>query len=148
VAPAVRYPIVSIASVTSPTAASGIAVAAFSRTSSRAPGISRALASLLPPGKNRSRRPWTTSVGTAISGRRSRQRGLQSSAGGETLAERVGPGEHRRRASEEDEWRVLVTERFDAQVDLIGIDSGHRITGRRRRSGSSSKGLTPQAPIG
>src|SRR5690349_13283164 len=30
-------------------------------------------------GENRLRRPWTTSVGTSISGRRSRQRGLQSS---------------------------------------------------------------------
>ena len=31
-------------------------------------------------------------------------------AGGEALAKRVGPGEHRRPASEQDEWRVVVTE--------------------------------------
>src|SRR6266511_320418 len=76
---AVCYPSASIASATSPAAASGIALAASSRTSSRAPGISRAIASPLPTGKNGSRRPWTTSVGTSISGRRLRQRGLQSS---------------------------------------------------------------------
>src|SRR5262249_38614981 len=64
---------------TAPAAASGIAVAASSRTSSRAPGISRAIASPLPTGKNGSRRPWTTSGGTAISGGRSRQRGAQAS---------------------------------------------------------------------
>ena len=78
-APAVLYPSVSIASVTSPITASGIAVAASLRTSSRAPGISGAITLPLPTGKRRSRRPWTTSVGTSISGRRSRQRGLQSS---------------------------------------------------------------------
>jgi hypothetical protein len=61
--PAVLYPSVGVASVTSPTAVSGMAVAAYSRTSSRALGISRAIASPLPTGKNRSRRPWTTSVG-------------------------------------------------------------------------------------
>src|SRR5262249_54144219 len=76
---AVLYPSASIASATSPAAASRIAVAASSRTSSRTPGISRAIASPLPTGKNGSRRPWTTSVGTSISGRRSRQRGLQLS---------------------------------------------------------------------
>ena len=43
------------------------------------PGISRATASPLPTGKNGSRRPWRTSVGTLIPGRRSRQRGLQLS---------------------------------------------------------------------
>src|SRR5215468_1295128 len=79
VARAVLYPSESIASATSPAAASGIAVAASSRRSSRAPGISREIASPLPTGKNGSRRPWTTSVGTSISGRRSRQRGLQLS---------------------------------------------------------------------
>lgn len=51
-------------------------------------------------------------------------------AGGEALAQRVGPGEHRRPAREQDEWRVVVTERLDAQGDLIDVDGGHRITGR------------------
>jgi hypothetical protein len=55
-------------------------------------------------------------------------------AGGEALAQRVGPGEHRRPAREQDEWRVVVTERLDAQGDPIGVDSGHQITGSRRRS--------------
>src|SRR5829696_4074912 len=63
VARAVLYPSASIAPATWPVAASGIAVAASSRTSNRAPGISRAIASPLPTGKNGSRRPWTTSVG-------------------------------------------------------------------------------------
>jgi hypothetical protein len=54
---AVLYPTVIIASATSLAAASGIAVAASSKTSSRAPGISRAIASPLPTGKNGGRRP-------------------------------------------------------------------------------------------
>ncbi len=49
-------------------------------------------------------------------------------AGGEALAERVGPGEHRRPAREQDEWCVVVTEGLDAQGDLIGVDGSHRIT--------------------
>ncbi len=47
----------SIAAATSPVAASGIAVAASSITSSRASGISRVHASPLPTGKNGSRLP-------------------------------------------------------------------------------------------
>ena len=49
-------------------------------------------------------------------------------AGGEALAERVGPGEHRRPAREQEEWCVVVTEGLDAQGDLIGVDGGHRIS--------------------
>ena len=49
-------------------------------------------------------------------------------AGGEALAERVGPGEHRRPAREQDERCVLVTEGLDAQGDPIDVDGGHRNT--------------------
>jgi hypothetical protein len=49
-----------------------------------------------------------------------------SPAGGEALAKRVGPGEHRRPAREQDEGCVVVTEGLDAQDDLIGVDGGHR----------------------
>jgi hypothetical protein len=48
--------------------------------------------------------------------------------GGEALAERVGPGVHRRPAREQDEWCVVVTEGLDAQGDPIGVDGGHRST--------------------
>ena len=47
-------------------------------------------------------------------------------AGGEAFAERVGPGEHRRPARQQDERCVVVTERIDAQGDPIGVDGGHR----------------------
>ena len=46
-------------------------------------------------------------------------------ADGETLAQRVGPREHRRPARQQDEWSVVVTEGLDAQGDLIGVDGGH-----------------------
>ena len=52
----VLHPSLSIASVTAAAAVSGIAVAASSRTSSRAPGISRAIACALPTGNARRRR--------------------------------------------------------------------------------------------
>ena len=72
---AVLYPSASIAAATSCAAESGMAVAASSRTSSRAPGISCAIASPFPTGKKGSRRPWTTSAGILMSWRRLRQRG-------------------------------------------------------------------------
>src|SRR5664280_2105560 len=53
-------------------------------------------------------------------------------ADGEALAERVGPGEHRRPARKEDERCLIIAEGLDAQGDLIGVDGGHRITGIRR----------------
>ena len=46
-------------------------------------------------------------------------------AGREALAERLGPGEHRRPAHEQDEWCVLVTEGLDAQGDSVGVDGAH-----------------------
>ena len=48
--------------------------------------------------------------------------------GSEALAERVGPGEHRRPAREQDQWRVVVTEGLDADGGVVGIRGGHRIT--------------------
>ena len=54
--------------------------------------------------------------------------------GGEALAERVGPGEHRRPARQQDERCVVVTEGLDAQGDPIGVDGGHRITRQSRSS--------------
>jgi hypothetical protein len=44
-----------------------------------------------------------------------------SPAVGEALAERVGPGEHRRPSREQDEWCVVITEGLDAQGDLIAL---------------------------
>ena len=55
-------------------------------------------------------------------------------AGGEALAERVGPGQHRRPAGEQDEWCVVVTEGLDAQGDPIGVDGRHRIPPSRCRT--------------
>ena len=52
-----------------------------------------------------------------------------AAADGEAFAERVGPGHHRRRAREQDERCVVVTEGLDAQRDPIGVDDGHRSTG-------------------
>ena len=49
--------------------------------SSSAPGISRASAAPCPRGKSGSSVPWTTSVGTSIAPRRSRQRSPPSSGG-------------------------------------------------------------------
>jgi hypothetical protein len=51
-----------------------------------------------------------------------------AAAGGQTLAERVRPGEHRGPAREQDERCVLGTEGLHAQGDLIGLDGGHRST--------------------
>ena len=59
-------------------------------------------------------------------------------AGGEALAERVGPGEHRRPTRQQDEQCVLVTKGLDAQGDPIGVDSGHRITATSPRAGPCS----------
>ena len=75
-------PSASIASATSSIAESGIALAASSRTISRAPGTACAIASPFPTGKNRSWRPWTTRVGILISGEplAPTRRGAQSSA--------------------------------------------------------------------
>ena len=45
-----------------------------------------------------------------------------ATAGGEALAEHVGPGEHRRAAGEQDKWCGVVAEGLDAQGDLIDVD--------------------------
>jgi hypothetical protein len=68
---------------------------------------------------------------------------------GEALTRRVGSGEHRRPAREQDERRVVVTERLDAQGDPLGVDRGHRITSGRRRTGASRSmsGSRPAAPV-
>ena len=54
--------------------------------------------------------------------------------------ERVGPRGHRRPAREWDEWCVVVTEGFDAQGGLIGVDWGHRST-RERAAQPAKVGL-------
>jgi hypothetical protein len=48
--------------------------------------------------------------------------------GGEARTERVGPGEHRRPAREQDERGAVGPEGLDAQGDPIGGDGGHRLT--------------------
>ena len=58
-------------------------------------------------------------------------------ASGEALAKRVGPGEHRGPAREQDERRVVVTERLDAQGDLIDGDLSHVRADPIRRPNSS-----------
>jgi hypothetical protein len=47
-------------------------------------------------------------------------------AGGEALAEGVGPGQHRGPAGEQGQWCVVVAEGLDAQGDLVGVDGGRR----------------------
>jgi hypothetical protein len=69
----------STAVATSAWARLGSSAPTPSRTSRVAPGISSASAFALPTGKNGSAAPCTTNVGAAISGSRSRQRGVQSS---------------------------------------------------------------------
>ena len=51
-----------------------------------------------------------------------------ASASDETLAERVGPGEHRRPARERDQGSIVITEALDAQDDPIGFHSGHQLS--------------------
>jgi hypothetical protein len=53
--------------------------------------------------------------------------------GGESLAECVGPREHRRSTREHNEGSIVVAEGLDAKGDIVGDHGGHRMTLRKKR---------------